>query len=135
MTALRRFVSIALGLAVLGVGVASAPAADSLTVKLEPQNNSGESGAATLTKSGDKQTKVSLNVQGASGSQPTHIHKGTCSNLDPKPAYPLSPVVNGKSETTINASLDDLTHGYAINGHKSAQDLKTYVFCGNIAEK
>lgn len=135
MTALHRFVSIALGLAVLGVGVASAPAADSLTVKLEPQNNSGESGTATLTKSGDKQTKVSLNVQGASGSQPTHIHKGTCSNLDPKPAYPLSPVVNGKSETRVNASLDDLTHGYAINGHKSPQDLKTYVFCGNIAEK
>ena len=26
----------------------------------------------------------------------------------------------------------DLEKGYAINGHKSAQDLKTYVFCGDI---
>jgi hypothetical protein len=63
-----------------------------------------------------------------------HIHKGTCANLDPKPTYPLSPVVNGKSETTVNASLDSLEKGgYAINGHKSAQEAKTYVFCGPIS--
>jgi len=62
-----------------------------------------------------------------------HIHKGTCDKLDPKPAYPLSPVVNGKSETTVNASLDSLEKGgYAINGHKSAQEVSTYVFCGPI---
>jgi|ERR1043166_908519 hypothetical protein len=101
-------------------------------VKLEPQNNSSESGTATLTPEGDS-TKVVLDVKGGEGTQPTHIHKGTCSKLDPKPAFPLSPVVNGKSETTVKASMKDLTTGgYAINGHKSAQDLKTYVFCGDI---
>ena len=76
-----------------------------------------------------------LDVKGApSGvSQPVHIHKGTCDKLDPKPAYPLSPLVNGKSETTVNASLDSLEKGgYAINGHKSAQEASTYVFCGPI---
>ena len=89
-------------------------------------------GTATLTSEGDS-TKVVLNVTGASGTQPVHIHKGSCDKLDPKPAYPLSPVVNGKSETTVKASLKDLTSGgYAINGHKSSQDLKTYVFCGDI---
>jgi hypothetical protein len=125
-------------LVVLLFGVASlAVAADSTTAKLSPQNNSGESGTATLTKAGDKQTKVVLDVKGGgSGSQPVHIHKGTCDKLDPKPAYPLSPVVNGKSETTVNASLDDLEKGgYAINGHKSAQEVSTYVFCGNIGDK
>ena len=50
----------------------------------------------------------------------------------PRPAFPLSPVTGGKSETVVNASLEDLEKGYAINGHKSAQDLKTYVFCGDI---
>lgn len=126
-----------LGFLTLGVvvlfGVASlAPAADT-TVKLDPQNSSGESGTATLTPAGDS-TKVVLNVTGApAAAQPTHIHKGTCANLDPKPSFPLSPVVNGKSETTVKASMKDLTSGgYAINGHKSAQDLKTYVFCGEI---
>ena len=127
----------ALVLAVLMLSVTSlALAADSASAKLEPQNNSGESGTATLTKAGDNQTKVVLDLKGApaGASQPVHIHKGTCANLDPKPAYPLSPVVNGKSETTVNASLDSLEKGgYAINGHKSAQDVKTYVFCGPIA--
>jgi hypothetical protein len=47
-------------------------------VKLSPQSNSGESGTATLIKQSEKQTKVTLDVTGASGSQPVHIHKGTC---------------------------------------------------------
>ena len=112
--------------------VASVASAQDTKVKLEPQNNSNESGTATLTPAGDS-TKVVLEVKGAEGTQPTHIHKGTCAQLDPKPAFPLSPVVNGKSETTVKASMKDLTSGgYAINGHKSAQDLKTYVFCGDI---
>ena len=114
------------------VAVASIASAQETKVKLEPQNSSGESGTATLTPAGDS-TKVVLDVNGGQGTQPTHIHKGTCSQLDPKPAFPLSPVVNGKSETTVKAPMKDLTTGgYAINGHKSAQDLKTYVFCGDI---
>jgi len=124
----------ALTLALLVLGVTSVALA--AEVKLEPQNNSGQSGTATLTKAGDDKTKVVLEVKGGAAgvSQPVHIHKGTCANLDPKPAFPLSPVVNGKSETTVNASLDSLEKGgYAINGHKSAQDVKTYVFCGPIA--
>ena len=102
--------------------------------RLAAQNNSGETGTATLTKQADNQTKVVLSVAGAPASaQPVHIHKGTCSSLDPKPAFPLSPLVNGRSESVVNASLDELTKGgYAINGHKSAQEVSTYVFCGNL---
>lgn len=128
-------VAVVAGLVLLGA-TSLAAAADSATVKLAPQNNSGESGTATLTSVGQNQTKVVLQVTGApSGvSQPVHIHKGTCDKLDPKPAYPLSPLVNGKSETTVKASLDSLEKGgYAINGHKSAKEASTYVFCGNIA--
>ena len=135
MAVVTRFVALTLGLLVLGV-TSFAQAADSASAKLAPQNNSGESGTATLTKAGDNQTKVVLEVKGGpSGTpQPVHIHKGTCDKLDPKPAYPLSPVINGKSESTVNASLDSLEKGgYAINGHKSAQDAKTYVFCGPIS--
>jgi len=114
------------------VALTSGAFAQETTVKLEAQNNSNESGTATLTPAGDS-TKVVLDVKGADGTQPTHIHKGTCAKLDPKPAFPLSPVVNGKSESTVKASMKDLTSGgYVINGHKSAQDLKTYVFCGDI---
>jgi hypothetical protein len=130
----QRLLALVLGLQLLGV-TSFALAADSASIKLQPQNNSGESGTATLTKSGDNQTKVVLEVQGApSGTpQPVHIHKGSCAKLDPKPAYPLSPVTDGKSETTVNASLESLQKGgYAINGHKSAKEASTYVFCGDI---
>ena len=111
-----------------------AMAADSTTVTLSPQSSSGESGTATLSSAGANETKVVLEVKGApSSSQPVHVHKGTCDKLDPKPAFPLSPLVNGKSESTVKASLADLQKGgYAINGHKSAQEVSTYVFCGNI---
>jgi hypothetical protein len=134
MVVVGRLFALALGLLLLGV-TSFALAADSASVKLQPQNNSGESGTATLTKAGENQTKVVLDVKGepTGASQPVHIHKGPCAKLDPKPAYPLSPLVNGKSETMVNASLDGLEKGgYAINGHKSAQEVSTYVFCGDI---
>jgi Cu/Zn superoxide dismutase len=123
--------------AVLAVGGAGlADAAEPITVQLTPQNNSGESGTAVLTDAGPK-TKVVVEVKGAPAGvgQPLHVHKGTCAQLDPKPAYGLTTLSGGKSETTIDVPIGDLRKGYAINGHKSAQDIKTYVFCGSIAAK
>lgn len=105
-----------------------------MKVDLNAQNQSNESGTATLTAMGE-QTKVEIDLSNApSGTpQPAHIHEGTCDNLAPKPKWPLSSVKNGKSSTTVPVSLDKLRSGqYAINVHKSADDLKTYVACGNI---
>ena len=119
------------------VGASLANAAGPLTVQLGPQNNSNEKGSATLTEEGTK-TKVSVNVTGAPAGvpQPLHIHKGTCAQLDPKPAYGLATLINGKSETTIDVPLASLQGDkFAINGHKSAQDVNTYVFCGEIPGK
>jgi hypothetical protein len=135
---LRHAVVPALCAVVLLVGCKSMGSlGGSKEARLSPQSYSGESGTAKLTKHGDTQTKVALSVTGAPAgvSQPVHIHKGSCAKLDPKPAFPLSPLVNGKSETIVNASIDDLTSGgYAINGHKSAQEVSTYVFCGDLTK-
>jgi len=134
VTGKRTFALIGL-LGVLGFAGA-ASSADSMKVMMAPQAGSAETGTATLTKEGADTTKVVVNLTGATGQQPAHIHKGTCSNLDPKPTYPLSPVTNGKSETVVKASLAELEKGgYAIILHKSAQDAKTYVSCGEIAAK
>src|SRR5678815_5936700 len=106
----------------------------SVSVPIKAQNKSGESGTAKLTPEGD-QTKVEISLKGASkaGSQPAHIHDGSCAKLDPKPKYGLSNVENGKSSTTVPVKLDELTGGnLAINVHKSAADIKTYVACGDI---
>lgn len=103
------------------------------TVKINAQNGSGESGTATLTQGTDG-VLVKLDLKGGSGDQPAHIHKGTCAKLDPKPAYPLTTVADGKSETTLkDVKLSTLMAGtYAINVHKSTTDLKDYVACGNL---
>jgi hypothetical protein len=110
-----------------------------MTVTLSEQNGSGESGKATLTAEGAR-TKVVVNLQGESATaaaapQPAHIHRGSCNELDPTPAYGLTDAKRGTSTSTVDAKLDDLRKGsYAINVHKSAADIKTYVACGDIGK-
>jgi Cu/Zn superoxide dismutase len=108
--------------------------AKSVSVRIGAQHKSGEHGSAKLTPMGD-QTKVEVSLKGAPKgvSQPMHIHEGSCAKLDPKPKYGLSNLVDGKSTTTIPVKLEDLQGGnMAINIHKSAEDVKTYVACGDI---
>ena len=117
------------------VGASAALAQDKpVTVNLSAQNASGESGTATLTPQGDK-TQVVIKLTGApSGTpQPAHIHDGSCAKLDPKPRVPLQNVVDGGSTTTLDMKLGDImSKGGAINVHKSAADVKTYVACGDM---
>lgn len=107
---------------------------DTVTVKLEALNNSGQSGTATLLPEGNK-TKVVIelsNVQ-TGVSQPAHIHMGTCNKLDKAPKWPLEPVKNGRSVTTLPVSLNTiLKDSTAINIHKSEIEPQIYVSCGNI---
>ena len=127
----------ALTLALASFAIAPAFAAmkeKPVKVELGAQNGSGETGYAMLYPHGAK-TKVIVHLKGTPKgvAQPDHIHKGTCANLDPKPAYVLKPVVGGKSITMVGASVADLLkEPMAINVHESATDLKKYVACGDI---
>jgi hypothetical protein len=107
-----------------------------VNLTLDQENNSGETGSITLTAVGAGKTEVALVVTNAPyTAQPAHIHKGTCGDLDPAPAYPLAPVLDSVSTSTVNISLDDLRTGeLAVNVHKSPKNLKTYVACGNLGE-
>jgi len=76
----------------------------------------------------------------ATVAHPSHIHAGTCADLDPNPAYPLNdvaPVGDGAVESgqsTVDVTLDDLLASpYAINVRASADDIETYIACGDIA--
>lgn len=105
-----------------------------ITVTMNAQNGSGETGTATLTQTADGvQVVVSLTNAPATA-QPAHIHPGTCATLNPAPQYPLTSVVSGKSTTVVKGvTLQSLTSGtFAINVHKSTSDLGTYVACGDI---
>ena len=108
-----------------------------VTVTLGEQNGSAESGTATLTEDGDR-TMVVIELQSksatmASQPEPAHIHRGSCSKLDPTPAYALADVKDGSSTSTVDAKLDDLRKGaFAINVHKSTSEIQTYVACGDV---
>ena len=133
---MKRLVALTLAVAAsLGVaGVASAKMTPT-QFKISPQNSSGESATATLLQEGSGVLLVTVRTRnGGEDPQPIHIHKGTCEKLDPKPLYPLTAVINGKSETKLkDVKLADLESGaYAINIHKSTKDVGTYVACGNL---
>lgn len=102
---------------------------------LDLLNNSGQRGRAALTDVDGKKTKVVIEIEsGAAGvAQPAHIHMGSCPNPG-EVVYPLKNVVNGRSETMLDVSMLTLKEKLplAINVHKSAADVKTYVSCGNL---
>ena len=104
------------------------------TVKLDMQNGSYESGMATLQEV-DGKVVVTLSLTGYPGgvSQPAHIHIGSCPNPGAV-KYPLNSVVNGKSTTTIDTTLDALKSmgKLAINVHKSVAQSGVYYSCGNL---
>lgn len=108
---------------------------EAVTVELQEQNDSGQSGEATLTPDGE-QTRVVLDLENPpSVPQPVHIHEGTCEELDPTPRYPLENLTDGTSETVVDVPLSELQAGeFAINAHASEEDAGTYVACGVVSE-
>jgi Cu/Zn superoxide dismutase len=113
-----------------------AAATNALTVTMNAQNGSGESGTATLTQVGaDVQVVLTLK-NGSATPQPAHIHVGACSNIGDV-AFPLSNVVNGGSVTVVKgATIDNMLSEkhYSINVHQSADNLGKYVSCGNVTK-
>lgn len=102
-------------------------------IQLAEENNSGESGTATFDDVNGK-VKVTLDLAGfPANPQPAHIHVGKCPGVG-KVVYPLTNVVNGKSETTLNVSMDDLKNQLplALNVHKSAAAINVYTACGEL---
>jgi LPXTG-motif cell wall-anchored protein len=140
---MKKVVTIAmalLGLLGLSGGTVLADHEKTMVVLME-QNNSGQSGTAIFTLSDDASSiTVEIDISGGSEvPQPAHIHIGSCENLDPRPFYPLTSVVNGKSVTVITEAdvvdLDyEVSNQFAINVHKSAAEANVYVACGNIHE-
>jgi hypothetical protein len=105
------------------------------TVQMNALNNSGQTGTATLTAVDGTKTKVLVELSGSpGGSQPAHIHSGTCSKLGGV-EYPLTSLENGRSESTVDAPLDTLlADQFAVNVHKSSAAISVYASCGEIGQ-
>ena len=118
-------------------GASGAMTAHAVTVKMMALNGSKQDGTATITPMGTGvAVMVKLNNEPAAASEPSHIHEGPCAKLNPAPWKPLKSVVGGTATTTVaGVTIAELTKGhYAINVHKSLNDLKTYVSCGDITK-
>jgi hypothetical protein len=119
----------------LAADSATTPQAAPVVVPVAPQSDSKQTGSATLTATADNKTQVVVSVTGepAGAQEPAHIHQGSCKNLNPKPVFPLNPIVDGKSTTIVDAPLLTLQSGqFAINAHQSTTNIGVYVACGDI---
>jgi hypothetical protein len=81
---------------------------------------------------------VSLDGISPEFSSPVGIHEGTCTNLDPNPTYPLTPVIGlgvglgGELETIIDVSLTQLmSQPHAINIQETVTEPNN-IACGEI---
>lgn len=113
------------------------PGLQGFTMDLASLTEASQSGMVVITET-DGKLKIAIDMVSGPKDvpQPAHIHIGKCPGIG-EIKYPLENVVNGKSETMLEATLDQLFSELplAINVHKSEKDLKTYVSCGDIPEK
>ena len=103
-------------------------------VEMKGFNESNEFGTVSLFGE-DGKTRVLADTEGPFDrefQQPIAIYKGTCPTPSGDPAFELTILTDGFSETTIDIPLGDLqAGGYIIVVRKSASD-DTVTQCGAI---
>jgi hypothetical protein len=119
--------------AAMATPVAGGGGGEEIALRLHERDDSGIDALAVL--SGDAgQTTVTVAARGATGGEVVVVHEGTCDNASVLPAFLLEDLdASGRSETTIEASLADLTgaaHSIAI--HRGTEDYGDVVACGDI---
>ncbi|MFQ5946636.1 MAG: hypothetical protein ACE5NC_10380, partial [Anaerolineae bacterium] len=129
--------SILMAVIVLAVLASVAVAQESITITLDEESSSGQSGTAVLTAMGS-QTEVVVDLgdwgpEGAGVEQPIHIHSGQCGATLGGVSYALTNLSAGASTTVVDATLESLQTGdFAINAHQSGPNAAIYTACGNI---
>ena len=110
-----------------------APDAPRLTLDFVELNDSGVRGEVTLYAIGDR-TIVQIAVENVAGNHPAHIHTGTCDDIEPEPAFPLTNVdAEGRSVGVVDVALDTLlTDPYVVDIHLSPTELGTLIACAEI---
>ncbi len=117
-----------------------------VTVVMNAQNNSGQSGVAALTDLGGT-TRVEILIRKSEfgEKQPAHLHNGRCGEIGPRQdlssrgktiglasVAPAADGGYGASSSDVDLTLKEITNGdWVINVHDAA-DFALYVSCGNI---
>ena len=110
--------------------------AEALTIALDEENKSGQSGWATLTARSGKTDVVLYITPGSLATELVHIHSGQCgADTLGGVEHGLTSFVDGSgfSATTVDAPLSSLRTGdFAVNSHKKGEP-GVYTSCGNIS--
>jgi cytochrome c oxidase subunit 2 len=108
--------------------------AKKLQATLETLSSSGQTGSVEINdEAGRAVVLVTVVGEPKGATEPAHIHVGKC----PAPGdvkWSLNSVVDGKSTTTLDVGVDELLAAgdIAVNVHKSASEIATYVACGDL---
>jgi len=133
MISVVRFVSTAAVSFALVTGAVLA--AQSRTVTLAGEYDSGIHGTATMTDQG-RDLLVAIKLTGRLGPNPcvAHIHGGACDQPHARTAYLLEPVIDGKSTTTLrNVSIATLTNAnHSIGIHSKIANVTRHLACGAL---
>jgi hypothetical protein len=107
--------------------------ADELEVELVEQASSGQEGTATFTSLGGDRTRIVLELTNPPEvPQPAHVHSGSCDDLG-DPVAALTDVTDGRSETDVEMSLDELAQGdLVIHAHQSEAEYDVSVACAPV---
>lgn len=120
--------------ALLALGMASTARADhDVEVALSGDGEYEDvRGMANIFDNGDGTSRVVITLNNApDGEHPAHIHAGNCDS-NGEIVYPLESVVDGISESEVDASVDELlSEDYYVNVHLSMDEISTIIACGD----
>ncbi|HEV8634254.1 MAG TPA: hypothetical protein VG370_08465 [Chloroflexota bacterium] len=128
-----RKLAVLLAAAALAASTAVVSAQAPIRLNFGPGRDANQGGSVTITPMG-AQTKVSIDMPsgGAGVQQPAHVHVGTCPGVGAV-EFPLTNVVDGKSETTLNVPWDLIAASpHSVNVHRSAAEVQVYTACVNL---
>ena len=104
---------------------------------LRAVGGSGEYGTVALKPVGE-QTAVEVHVVNVPRGQiqTVHIHRGTCAKVAWPITYPLSPLIDGASESIIDVPLDTILASPAVvHVHRSYQSEHRSLSCANLTPR
>lgn len=108
------------------------PPKDLYTITLSAQNGAKQAGKGTIQIQ-NARARVVVDIQpGPTGvAQPAFISSGSCDRVETM-RFPLENVVNGKSETGLNVSVEEMQAmgPLVLEVRKSVEDFNVRISCG-----
>ena len=115
-------------------GIDPGAGSQNFSVALNPPDEGGDMGSANVTAAAGEQVRITIQLDGApEEALPAEIREGTCDDLGTEAVHELTEVEAGRSETLLDASMDELrTTPYAIVVGADHGGREAYVACGEL---